>query len=286
MAFTQSPIRAARRSARRNWAAALSALMLAGSASGAHAAGPDAALTAAQSDPRNFEGAWTDLPTNSPFLLGIDLPYKPAAQDIAATHLELFKAGHAAASAHLTCRPTGVQGVTSPKGPVMILQTPEKLVFISEEDREVRKVFLDSQHPQDLKPSYSGDAVAHWEGNTLVVETVGYNGKGQLDEVGNPHGAQLHMVQRLTKSADGNTLTNVMTFTDPEYYKEPFTKTRVWQRISGVKLDDYDCAENPREDLFEGLTWEHQWFRPTCQFAVKDGAVSDKIVCVAPKKDQ
>jgi hypothetical protein len=286
MAFDQSSKSATRAPVKVRWATGLAAVMLATTATSARAADGAQAPPASVTDPHNFEGTWTDLPTNSPFLLGIDLPYKPATQNIASHHLELFKKGHAAASAHLTCRPTGVQGVTSPKGPVLILQTPEKLVFVAEEDREVRKVFLNDQHPQDLKPSYSGDSVARWEGNTLVIDTVGYNGKGQLDEVGNPHSAQLHMVQRLTKSADGNTLTNVITFDDPEYYTKPFTKTRMWQRISGVKLDDYDCAENPRSDLFDVLTWEHDWFRPTCQFPVKDGAVADKIVCVAPKKGQ
>jgi hypothetical protein len=260
--------------------------MLMSAVSSGRAADASQAPPASVMDPHNFEGTWTDLPTNSPFLLGIDLPYKPAAQNIASNHLELFKHGHAAASAHLTCRPTGVQGVTSPKGPVLILQTPEKLVFVAEEDREVRKVFLNEPHPQDLKPSYSGDSVAHWEGNTLVIDSIGYNGKGQLDEVGNPHGMQLHMIQRLTKSGNGNTLTNVITFDDPEYYAKPFTKTRTWQRISGVKLDDYDCAENPRSDLFDVLTWEHDWFQPTCQFQVKDGVVADKILCVAPNKKQ
>jgi hypothetical protein len=285
MTFERSPVSAARQPFKSRWAAALAAAMLVSAASSARAADASKAPSASVTGPHNFEGTWTDLPTNSPFLLGIDLPYKPAAQNIAAKHLELFKQGHSVASAHLTCRPTGVQGVTSPKGPVLILQTPEKLVFIAEEDREVRKVFLNEQHPQDLKASYSGDSVAHWEGNTLVIDTVGYNGKGQLDEVGNPHGAKLHMVQRLTKSADGNKLTNVITFDDPEYYTKPFTKTRMWQRISGVKLDDYDCAENPRSDLFEVLTWQHDWFRPTCQFPVKNGVAGEKIVCMVPKKE-
>jgi hypothetical protein len=243
------------------------------------------AYAAGAKDPHDLEGTWTDLPTNSPFLLGIDLPYTPQAQNIAANHMELFKEGHSIASAHLTCRPTGVQGVTSPKGPVLILQTADKLVFVAEEDREVRKVYLNEQHPHDLKPSYSGDSVGHWEGSTLVIDTVGYNGKGQLDEVGNPHSERLHMVQHLTKSADGNTLTNVITFDDPKYYTKPFTKTRTWRRISGVKLDDYDCAENPRADLFDGLTWQEDSFRPTCQFPIKDGVLADKIVCIRPRKE-
>lgn len=258
---------------------ALAAVLMSTVAPAAYAADQES-----HTDPRNFEGTWTDLPTNSPFLLGIDLPYKPAAQDIAASRLEAFKGGHANASPHLTCRPTGVQGVTSPKGPVLIQQTPAKLVFVQEEDREVRKVYFESQHPANLKPTYSGDSIAHWEGNTLVIDTIGYNGKGQMDEVGNPHGAQMHMVQRLTKSADGNYLTNEITFNDPENYTKPFTKTRTWQRTSGVRLTDYDCAENPRADLFEEYSWQHDWFRPVCVFPVKDGVIADKIVCTPPKK--
>ena len=268
---------------KRSLAALLAAALVCAAVSACSAGGSKA--PAAVNDPRDLEGTWTDLPTNSPFLLGVDLPYRPEAQNIAADHMERFKEGRSIASAHLTCRPTGVQGVTSPKGPVLILQTPDKLVFVAEEDREVRKVYLNDQHPQDLKPSYSGDSVGQWDGNTLVIDTVGYNGKGQLDEVGNPHSERLHMVQRLTKSADGNTLTSVLTFDDPKYYTQPFTKTRTWRRISGVKLDDYDCAENPRADLFDGLTWQDDSFRPTCQFPIKDGVLADKIVCIRPRKE-
>jgi hypothetical protein len=259
--------------------AALVVVLLANSAAGA----ADAA-SAASASARDFEGTWVDLPTNSPFLLGVDLPYRPAAQDITATRLELFKIGHASASAHLMCRPTGIQGVTSPKGPVLILQTPEKLVFIAEEDREVRRVYLNAEHPQDLQPTYSGHSVAKWEGDTLVIDTIGYNGKGQMDEVGNPHGKQMHMVQRLTKSADGQYITNEITFNDPEYYTQAFTKTRQWQRISGVKLVDYNCAENPREDLFKEFTWQSEDFRPVCMYPDNNGVVGEKIVCTPLQK--
>ena len=95
--------------------------------------------------------------------------------------LEGGTSGHAFASAHLTCRPTGVQGITSPKEAVLVMQTPEELIFIAQEDREVRRIWLNSDHPKDLRPSYSGDAIGHWEGNTLVVDVVGFNGKVQLD---------------------------------------------------------------------------------------------------------
>jgi hypothetical protein len=239
-------------------------------------------------DPHNFEGTWTDLPAASPFLLGVDLPYKPEAQNIAADHLQAFEAGHTFASAHLTCRPTGVQGITSPKEAVLVMQTPEELIFISQEDREVRRIWLNSEHPKDLRPSYSGDAIGHWEGNTLVVDVVDFNGKGQLDEVGNPHSNQLHLVQRITKSPEGNTLTSVYSFTDPVFYTKPFTKTKQWRRSEGSRLLDYDCAENPRTDLFDTLTFNDRnaSFKPTCVRPVNNGAASDKVVCTAPATTQ
>jgi hypothetical protein len=248
--------------------------------------GSVAADSSPVTDPKNFEGTWADLPTNSPFLLGIDLPYKPEAQNLASDHIKWFKAGNAHASAHLTCRPTGVQGITAPKAPVIIMQTPEKVVFISEEDREVRKAYFSAEHPKDLKPSYSGDAIAHWDGDTLVIDVVGYNGLGQMDEVGNPHSAQLHLVQRISKSADGNTLTSEFTFTDPVYYTKPFVKVRKWRRIPGVKLLDYDCSENPRSDLYEPMTFtkDNEGFKPTCVREVKDGVAADDVTCRVPPK--
>jgi len=266
--------------ASRTLAAALSVL-LAVLAAPRESAGQNADVA---SDPRNLEGMWTDLPTNNPFVLGVDLPYKPEGQNIAADRIKWFKEGNAYASAHLTCRPTGIQGITSPKGPVLIQQTPEKLVLISQEDREVRKIFFAAEHPKDLQSTYSGHAVAHWEGNTLVIDVIGYNGKGQLDEVGNPHSDQLHLVQKITKSVDGNTLNIEFTFTDPVYYTKPFTKTRAWRRIPGTKLLDYDCSENPRADLYELQTFTetNQSFKPICVRPVNKGIAAEKVVCTVP----
>jgi hypothetical protein len=275
-----SRTRAHRSAASSAVAAAFSLLVLAVAASPT-ARAQDAG---AASDPRNLEGMWTDLPTNNPFVLGIDLPYKPEAQNIAADRIKWFRAGAAYASAHLMCRPTGVQGITSPKGPVLIQQTPEKLVMISQEDREVRYIYFNAEHPKDLKPTYSGHAVGHWEGNTLVVDVTGYNGLGQLDEVGNPHSEQLHLVQKITKSADGRTLDTELTFTDPVYYKNSFTKTRKWRHIPGTKMLDYDCSENPRTDLFDMLTFteSNRSFEPLCYRTVNKGIASEKVVCKTP----
>jgi len=243
------------------------------------------------SDARDFTGTWRDwqstigsTQTTQMFVLGVDLPYKPETQNLVSKRLEMFKEGRDLASPHLTCRPTGVQGFTAQKGAMLILQSPDKVAMIFEHDREVRHVYLNQAHPADLKPSYTGDSTGHWDGDTLVIDTIGYNGKGQLDEIGNPHSSQMHLVERWTKSKDGDTLTDELTFTDPVYYTQPFTKIRTWSRVPGERLSDADCAENPRQDDIEKMTFENDWFKPVCMRPVKDGLASDKVVCSLPTR--
>jgi len=262
-------------------------LMLSVNAQGAQS--PAGAQTPA-SDARDFTGTWRDwqstigaTQSTQMFVIGVDLPYKPETQDLTSKRLDMFKEGRDRASPHLTCRPTGVQGITAQKGAMLILQSPEEVAFIFEDDREVRHVYLNQAHPADLKPSYTGDSTGRWDGNTLVIDTIGYNGKGQLDEIGTPHSTQLHLVERLTKSKDGRTLTDELTFTDPVYYTKPFTKIRTWSSVPGERLRDYDCAENPRQDDMEKMTFENDWFKPVCVRPVKDGLASDKVVCSLPK---
>lgn len=242
-------------------------------------------------DPRNLLGMWQDyarpgekMLTSDAFLIGTDLPYKPEAQDIAADHMELFTEGRSIASAHLTCRPTGLQGITASKSSILIMQTPDELVFVSQEDREVRHVYMNQTHPKKLRPTYSGHSIAQWQGNTLVIDTIGFNGKGQLDEVGNPHSDQLHLTERLTPSADGQLLKNELTIDDPVYYTKPFTVTRTWVRTPGARLYDYDCAQNPRSDDFESMSFTDDWFKPTCVRPVKNHVAGDKVICTPAKQ--
>lgn len=229
----------------------------------------------------NFQGTWRKGGGRgmNDFILGLDLPYRPEAQNTASDNLELFKSGHSKASPHLTCRPTGVQGVSATKEAMLLLQTPQKIVMIFQEDREVRHIYMNAEHPKNLKPTYSGHSVGHWEGKVLVVDTVGYNGRGQLDEMGNPHSDQLHVVERWTKSAGGNALSVEFTFEDPANYVAPFTKTRQFVAAPGIRIADYDCGENPRSDDFENLTFKDERFRPTCVRPVENGVAGDKVIC-------
>jgi hypothetical protein len=238
--------------------------------------------------PANFAGMWRNemLPGSSigaMFEFSADVPFKPATQKIVDHRKALRATGNSVATAHLMCRPTGVQGMSSPRGPVLIVQTPDELIFISQEDREVRRVHLNQRHPRNVKPSYNGNSVGHWEGATLVIDTVGFNERGVLEEKTNsPLSSQAHLVERL--SIEGDRLTDVMTIEDPVYYTRPFSTTRIWRRSPDAHLLDYDCAENPRSDDVENLTFETDWFKPVCLRYIRDGAADEKVTCKQPGK--
>ena len=245
----------------------------------------DAQVSPPSTDPHVLEGTWKNvpLPGATPFMIGLDLPYKPETRDLVSRRLELMKKGTPIASAHLTCRPAGVAAALFPLFSVVVMQTPDKLIFISEEDRDLRRVFLNRSHLRSLKPTYTGDSVAHWENNTLVVDTIGYNGLGWIDEWGTPHSDKLHMVQRFTKSADGKTLDIATTFDDPVYYTKPFTVMRRWQWNSGARQLENDCAENPRSDAVEGMIFETERFRPICVQSSDNGKLNPTVTCSKPQ---
>lgn len=242
---------------------------------------PLAAAHAESADPRDFEGTWMQV--GGSLFLGVDLPYTVEGQNIAADRLQWVKQGHAAATPHMTCRPTGVAGMIGAKGPILILQSPKKMNVITQEDREVRFIYMDRKHPRKLEPTYSGHSVARWEGNTLVIDTVGFNGLGQLDEVANPQSDQSHVVEKWTKFPDGDMIYVEYTVTDPVYYTEPLTIQRWLKRAPGARVADYDCAENPREDDFANLTFTNELFKPACVRPVVDGVAAEKVVCTRPE---
>lgn len=246
-----------------------------------------AAWAAETNQPRDFSGMWSIVQASGEqgygpesFLIGSDVPYKPEVQDLVADRMEaMLKEGRPVASAHLMCRPTGVQGMTAPKEGILIMQASDRIAVIAQKDREVRRIYIGGSHPQNLGLTYTGNSVGRWDGNTLVVDTIGYNDKGQLDEVGSPQSTQLHVVERITKSADDKILTDEVTITDPVNYTQPFTVKRVFRRSPGARILDFDCADNPRSDDFANFTFKDDWFKPVCVLPVKDNVVGDKVIC-------
>jgi hypothetical protein len=235
-------------------------------------------------DPRDFSGLWRSKPVPGsflPFVLGSNLPFTETAQTRVNYALKMSAQNTQLATPHIMCRPTGVNQATGPIAPVYVLQNAEKLVFtVMDEIRDIRQVYFADTHPADLAPSYGGHSIARWQGNTLLVDTIGYNGRGVLDNA--VHSADMHMTQAITKSADGLSLQIEITLDDPATFTQPLTLKREWGWINGQQPLEFDCEENPREDNFSGMVFEEEYLRPVCIQHEGEGEALSTVVCQKP----
>ena len=163
----------------------------------------------------------------------------------------LMKKRMAADDPEARCLPTGVPRVAP--YPWRIVQTPSygkatHLFFLFEGNiHSYRQIFMDGRkHPDDLEPTWYGHSVGHWEGDTLVVETVGFNDKFWFDFQGHPHTTQLKTVERYTRTSMGK-LENIVTITDPGAYQKPFTLKFTATLRPGWDLMEYICNENNQD---------------------------------------
>jgi hypothetical protein len=144
------------------------------------------------------------------------------------------------------CLPTGVP--RRDPYPSRIMQTPNLIVILFEGSmHSYRQIFMDrSKHPADLQPSWFGDSIGKWDGDTLVVDTIGFNGKTWLDLAGHPTSDQLHVVERYTRPIYGQLKLDI-TIEDPVMYTKPWNVTELMPLMPGENLLEYVCAENERD---------------------------------------
>ena len=146
------------------------------------------------------------------------------------------------------CLPPGVPRMMYTPYPTEIFQMPDRILFIFEGGAHVwRIIWMDGrQQPKDPNPNYLGYSVGHWEGNTLVVDVMGFNDRTWLDAAGHPHGEKLHVTEKYTRP-DSNTLRLEATIDDPDYYTRPWTVATTARWAPGQELMEYICQENNRD---------------------------------------
>ena len=146
------------------------------------------------------------------------------------------------------CLPPGVPRMMYTPYPTEIFQLPDRILFIYEGGAHVwRIIWMDGRkHPADPNPTFLGDSIGHWEGDTLVVDVVGFNTETWLDAAGHPHGEKMHVTEKYTRP-NMNTLRLEATVEDPEFYTKPWTvvTTATWE--PGQELLEYICQENNRD---------------------------------------
>lgn len=143
------------------------------------------------------------------------------------------------------CLLPGVPRIASMPMPMEIVQTPKQVVILYEAFRAWRRIPIDSklQHPDDLVPTWMGDSVARWEGDTLVVDVTGFNDKTWLSGLGTIHTDKLHVVERYRRNPD-NTLSYEATVEDPGALTKPWVTGAVFRAPVDVRVEEYECIEN------------------------------------------
>ncbi len=156
------------------------------------------------------------------------------------------------------CMPFGLARSMNAPYPIQILQTDAYVGFLFEQNTWFHVVPFKTAHSKDVNPTWFGESIAKWEGDTLVIDTIGFNGFTRLDTKGNPHSDQLHLVQTIRR-IDAGHIAYTVTIDDPVYYTKPWTNERTFTLTNGDLLE-YSCEENNRS-LWEGRI--KMWTPPT-----------------------
>jgi len=144
------------------------------------------------------------------------------------------------------CWPAGVPGFTvyTRVQALYFLQTPTEVTLISELNHQPRHIYLNVPHSQNPKPSWYGESVGRYEGDELVVDTIGLNDRTFVDNYRTPHTEQIHVVERFKMIEGGKTLQAVVTVDDPGAFNMPWSAIQRWRRVADRPMTEMVCAEN------------------------------------------
>lgn len=148
----------------------------------------------------------------------------------------------------LRCLLPGVPRITTMPMPFEIVETPKQIVIAYESFHAFRIIPINDklEHPDDLVPTWMGDSVAKWDGDTLVVDVTGFNDKTWLSGTGTFHSENLHVVERYKLNSD-DTITYTATVTDPKVLSKPWVTGALLRRPPDTRVEEYECIENNQD---------------------------------------
>ena len=174
----------------------------------------------------------------------VDVPFLPSALQLFNERVETLAKDDPEAQ----CLPVGVPRYMFDPYPFQMIQTADRVIFIFEGDNypwRIVRTDANAAHPKNLKPTWMGDAIGHYEGDTLVVDVAGFNGKAWLDQAGHPQTPQQHLVERYTRT-DSLTLKYEVTIDDSGAYSKPWTTSNTVRWRPKLELMEYVCQENEK----------------------------------------
>jgi len=144
------------------------------------------------------------------------------------------------------CWPAGVPtfDIMRRVAPVWVVQSPKEVLLVWPSDQQVRRVYMNVPHAKNPKTSWYGDSVGHYEGDELVIDTIGFNDKSFVDNYRTPHTTQLHVVERLKLVDGGKTLQIGIEVEDPGAFTTKWRAVQRFKRWTEGPMAPSACAEN------------------------------------------
>ncbi len=169
---------------------------------------------------------------------------KPWAKEIMKRENEKALSGGVPFAWRQSCMPAGVPGfMMAVVEPIHFVQTPKEVTMIFSGDAQVRHIYLNVPHSMNLQPTWYGESVGHYEGDTLVVDTIGMNDKTFVDNFRTPHSEKLHVVERFKMIDGGKTLQVTFRIEDPDTFYQPWSAIGKLRRVQ-MPMHEEACAEN------------------------------------------
>jgi len=141
-----------------------------------------------------------------------------------------------------SCTPSGVPAYMLTAGPFYFIQTAKAVLILEPDEGQARRIYLNVAHAKDAKPSWYGDSVGHYEDDTLVVDTIGLNGRTFVDLYRTPHSEKLHVVERFRLVEGGKTMEILTTVEDPDAFVAPWQAMLRFERVEEERNEEI-CRE-------------------------------------------
>jgi hypothetical protein len=218
---------------------------------------PAASSSSSPFDPHDLSGVWMqdrprpgsvlerywiyELTLEEPPMTAWGLAQYKAAKSSFGTHS--FPIAETNDPLYHSCSPSGFPRAFFHAFPIQIVQSATEVVVLFEWDSLRHQIFTDGRaHDTALGPLWMGDSIGHWEGNTLVADTVNFNEKTWLDRVGHPHSDALHIIEHIRR-VDRDHLEDEITIDDPKAYTKPWTGTIVFALKPKWTLSEEFCED-------------------------------------------
>jgi hypothetical protein len=194
-----------------------------------------------------------EIGTQHKYGFNILLDFKPGDAPMRKEAVDILQRASQRDPADVCITPAGIPLASLLSEPIKIVQSPTLAVIIHESDNTHRQIYTDGRRlPNAFEfPAYLGYSVGRWEGDTLVVETAGFNDRTQLDLIGHPHSDALRIVERFRRRDFGH-LDVDMTFDDPQMYTKPFTIKVPFDLLADSDIFESFCHENEKDRVHLG----------------------------------